>query len=221
MPAKPAAFALVALCLAAPAFAESFTLMGEGSIDLKDLSLTGSADAELRIHPMRIDATYGIKLEDSGQQFASAAPVVIKRPFIVRDANGAEFRFWVHAAEGRSRWVEVVKIDKVAETNHPTRIGATFRVSSFLIDGLMAESKERELKLNPDGTWKLGGASGKWSGDDRSIFLDGVYAEWGRGDIDRSGTTLSFQFARGALPYSVVMSRVTPPGSEMAQAASR
>lgn len=195
------------MCICAPGWASSYTVFGPAGIDLPQLALSTAEDADLRILPTRLEAKFGIRLEDSGQQYANTAPVIIGRPFIVRDARGKEYRFWVHAISGASRMIEVAAVDSSGGNRHPTQVEAVFRVSAFRVGGAPAQYASRELQLFPDGAYRLGGVTGRWKGDERAIALEGNYSAWGKGELSRDGAVLTFRYERGGLPFELVMNR--------------
>jgi hypothetical protein len=197
---------LLAALLLVPALAaaETYTVIGAAAVDLESLSLSTSADADLVLEPLVIRARYGIRVEDSGQQFSSAVPIFIKTAYLVRDARGREYRFWVQAVEGNSRWIEVARGDDA-------QVGSgdgLFIESEFLMDGVKGRAMTRRLELKGDGTYSLNGEVGHYATFDRRVVLEGQEA-LKSGELNRGGSQISFRYQRAGVTFTVVMTRQT------------
>jgi hypothetical protein len=198
-------FAVIALLLALPSSAAELTLIGPVGVRLSDLTIQPLDQGDLRVLPLRIEARYGIRLEQSGQQFASSAPVVIGEPYLVRDQNRAEYRLWVRLIAGSNRWLEIAPTETVQSDFSMSEL--LYRGVRASADGHTTTAKPRDLRLSSDGTYYMGGARGRWTRDGSSISLEGGYGHWGRGRISEDGETLVFRYIRSRVEFEMVLAR--------------
>ncbi|MBI3181154.1 MAG: hypothetical protein HYZ28_03320 [Myxococcales bacterium] len=208
------ATSLLTLLVSIPALAANLTLVAPAGVDLETLTPRTDEGADVRILAMRIESRFGIKLEGSAQQISSSAPLLIGRPFIVSDATGAQYRLCVHAVAGESRWIELVPLDPTGAAPAPARKSGLFRTAVYSVGGLPSTAEGKDLLLLADGTYFFGEAMGRWSGDERTVALDGAFASWGRGTLERDGSAITFQFRRGGVEFEVVLARTRETGEE-------
>ncbi|MHB8879375.1 MAG: hypothetical protein ACYC8T_37245 [Myxococcaceae bacterium] len=201
--------ALLSCCLSLPAFAATVLVEGIAGIDLKTAAVDRSEGADLRVAPMRLEARYGIRMEDGGQPFEGSAPLVIDRAFVVRDAHAAEYRLRVRLIAGDRRWIELMPVfDGAAKP-----FAGAFTVTASSLNGVPGNPSGFVLELLPDGTYRLGGARGRWElvGRRSLLSLDGYYAAWGRGEVSPDGRAVTFRFTRGTVEFEQVLTQQGEP----------
>lgn len=196
------------LAVAAPALGAQFTVSAPAGFELETQTLRSPEGAPLRVLANRIESSFGILLEGSGQQLASSAPLIIGRPFRVRDQRGAEYRLWVHAIAGEKRWLELLPVNPEPETSRPERIDGRFRTTRYSVGGVPSQLAPKELLLHPDGSYSFGETRGSWSRDSRAVALDGAYSDWGKGRLEEEGSAMVFRYRRGGVELEVVLTRI-------------
>jgi hypothetical protein len=190
---------LLSLC-AAPALAGTVYVHVPSGIDLarsKECYLKG---ADLAISAFKIDAPFGIKL-DGVREFAASSPIILETAYLVRDRSGEVFRVWVHGIEGTLRRVEVKRLEE--PKLDLAKLSGRYQRSAFRIQGEAAASTFPDLRLYSDGTYRLGGASGRWDVSTGSVSLDGYYGNWGVAEVSDDARTLTFRYTRGKLSFEL------------------
>ncbi|MFZ5471639.1 MAG: hypothetical protein ACOZIN_19610 [Myxococcota bacterium] len=206
--------ASLALLSSVPAYGKVLHFTGPAGVSLADLSLQGIEGSELRFFPLRIEASYGVQLENAGQQMSSSVPVVIGRSYLVRDQKGAEYRFSIRAIAEDARWVEIAPTGGVALHAQPsprTSLVGRYLIARHVVSGLETDRAHfSELELEEDGTYRLGTVHGRWHLHGDALVLEGAYQYWGPGHVIQDGNGLRFHYQRGRWTFEVELSRVFP-----------
>jgi hypothetical protein len=202
-----ASFTGLILISALPASAQNFYAQVPSGIDLVNAQAAPLEGAALSLFDSHLQASHGIRLE-SVETFSASVPIVLDTPYVVRDAQGMLFRVWVYRVQGQQRKVAVAPY-----AQRPVDFAALqgrFRTTSFRVNGQESGASQPDLRLYRDGTYRLGGASGRWEkGSASTVAFDGYYANWGRAVVAHDGQSLKFKYTRGQLTFELVYSRVS------------
>ena len=214
---------LLFLALSAPAAASSLVVDGSVGIDLRTSKVTQADGADVHVRPLIIEAEHGIRPEGSDQPFQTAAPIVLGRRYVVRDAAAAQYRLVVVAYSEDARWIEVEPLDLVAlpvpvAVPNAALAARSYRASSARIDGAVVAGAGLDLQLLVGGTYRVGNATGRWSiePEARETVLDGFYARWGRGRFSLDGATVTFRFLRARALVELVLTAEDAPAMSVA-----
>lgn len=126
----------------------------------------------------------------------------------VQDMLGLVHRVCVTAQPGGN--VRLALLTGSAPAPASLRPGA-FDTLFVRVDSEATDGDFGRLKLQPDGHYKLGQATGRWRIKDGRLVLDGPFSHWGAGTVSADGRVLSFSFLRGPLWWQVDYSRVGEP----------
>lgn len=201
-------FAFVVLASSVAA-ADSIGIPLSSGLSLADGRIVKTERADLIASELKLTAPRGIRREGGQTGFEQSAPILLDEPYVVRDVKGQQHRVRVKALVKDILWVinEPMALEEAAPV--AANISGVFRVASWTIDGLPTASVYPSLELRDDGTFRMGGAQGRWSRGDRTIHLEGHYKQWGPATISSAGQSVAFQFSRGPLQYRIVMERVS------------
>lgn len=189
----------LAAALAAPtAFAQGlFEAQGAAHLSLTRAALVPEAESELDADERVVKARHGLRRE-AELEFAAARPLAIDEVYVVRDALGAPHRVRVSLPSRGT--VRVVLL--TSEATAPV-VPGTFRSVRTTVNGRPADSVYRPLVLRPDGTYKQGQASGRWTVVDGRLRLSEGLASWGAGLLAGDGRAVTFCWTRGPLTWEV------------------
>jgi hypothetical protein len=166
--------------------------------------------AEVRIVGDRVVAATGIRLSSSSP-WSTELPLVFDRPYLVRKANGVEYRLWLHEQNAAPQLAPVGAGLRGAGRYVLTQVaGQTFRADRTAVPNLLREAgideDVPELVLEPDGTYRMGSAHGRWHQSAGKVWLEGSLANWGEGRPSVDGKSVTF-LLRGNAHAFIVLTR--------------
>lgn len=201
--------ACFALLAASTSQAESFSLVVPSGVDLTTQQTTSSADAELVVSDRVLVAKHGIALGARPETFHPLAPLALDARYLVRDGDGRVHPVVVHAVRGNTVLLSTGPAVGQAPADESLLIGI-YETDQVRFDGKMSEAKFPELELRADGTYRLGGVSGRWTYAAGALSLDGYYAAWGSATVSNRADEVSFRFLRGPVAFDVKLRRSAP-----------
>lgn len=201
-----ALFVLVVL-FAYDAFGKPVELPVPGALDLATLAPAELGRGDLSVQDGVLRAPAGIRLASAGPERLMLIPLVLDAPLLCRAADGREFRITVLADAGRTLMLDVLAPGE-APAKPAAALQGTWVLSAMSLDGMATDMAMPPLRLNPDGSYQLGSARGRFDQETRWLSLDGHYEAWGRAEIAEGGERLHFRFRRGAHLVKAELQRV-------------
>lgn len=191
------ALAAVAL-FSTSARAELFVARDTLHFSLTRGAVTDAQSSELDVTARGINARNGIKRASRAGAFDYREVTVLGEPYDLQDANGGKWRLWVRTVAGHDMVVELVRA-------RPARRAVTehFQLSSLSINGEEASPTFPPLVLEADGTYRLGGVTGRFQRTETGVTLDGVPAHFGKGRYWANLDGLTFNYRLGKNHFEV------------------
>ena len=206
----------VALAVAPCAHAEDcLEAQGAAHVSLTRHELVGEADSELDVDATVLRAKHGLRLE-ADADFAPSSPLAVDEIYLVRDAAGEAHRVRISVPEaGR------VRVALLGSEAKPRILAGTFRNVSASLNGRSVRSVFPPLIVLPDGRYKQGQATGRWTVADGRLRLSDGLASWGAGLVADDGRGVTFTWSRGLVTWEVTFERADDPPQVAATATRR
>jgi hypothetical protein len=201
------AFFVLLVLFAFEAWGKPVEMPVPGGLDLATLSPAEPDRGDLSVKDGVIRAPNGIRLASAGPERLLMLPLVLEAPLLCRAADGREFQVTVLASAGRQLLLEVLAPGEAPPKPAPALQG-TYVLAGMAVDGLATDLAMPPLRLQADGSYRMGRARGRFDQQPRWLALDGYYQAWGRAEIADGGERLLFRFRRGARTVQAVLQRV-------------
>jgi hypothetical protein len=206
------------LALSLPAAARTLSLRAPGGIDLESQTAVARDLAEADVVIGRtIEAKHGIR-RPADPGFGPLAALVLDTPYEVRDSLGKTYRLWLRSV--RNEWL-VFEIlppgDAPVVQARRAELAGRYQSVSMSVNGVAGEAHFPDLRIDENGTYRLGSIADTYVSDGRRVYLAGHYGTWGPAEISDGGHQLTFRFTRGAASFEIQMRTPDPVAGAVAQ----
>lgn len=149
----------------------------------------------------RLEAAGGLRFEGDGEVHTTLA-VRLDEPYVVTSHRGHAWRVWVRPPRSALLRVDVEPADQGSR-----RLTGHFATASVEVEGVSSAGSFGVLDLRDDGRYRLNSGSGHYWLRDGVVHFDGAIAHWGAASVSVDEATLTFEFERATVRWTIRFER--------------